>query len=321
MEVGVGSTVAVNGHAAAGPSAADSHRFGRFSCDRDADLRHRHDHHAAGNQRSACLAECGLAQSSELCGALARSERFNTGASPDYRLHISGGASYGNEVYVDGVPVMNPNLTGDISLDHPPIDSIGQFKLINNNQTAQYGLSSGIVSFAFKSGTNDFHGSLFDYLQNDALNAAGYMLGVIRARPQCQVTPLPATCKKAPLKQNEYGGTFGGPVWIPKLYNGRDKTFFFVDYTGFAYRPSANNATLTTIPNAFRSGDFSQLLGPQLTDPASGQPIFDPAGTSRLCWPGLQSCFRPHRSRPGWQELIRYAIPSREILSRRVRPA
>ncbi len=200
------------------------------------------------------------------------------GASPDYRLHVSGGASYGNEVYVDGVPVMNPNLTGDISLDHPPIDAIGQFKLINNNQTAQYGLSSGIVSFAFKSGTNDFHGSLFDFLQNDALNASGYTLGVIRARPECQVTPLPDTCKKAPLKQNEYGGTFGGPVWIPKLYNGRNKTFFFVDYTGFAYRPSSNNATLTTIPNAFRNGDFSQLLGPQMTDPASGQPIFDPAG-------------------------------------------
>ncbi|MFL6302481.1 MAG: TonB-dependent receptor domain-containing protein [Candidatus Sulfotelmatobacter sp.] len=199
------------------------------------------------------------------------------GASPDYRLHVSGGASYGNEVYVDGVPIMNPNLTGDISLDHPPIDSIGQFKLINNNQTAQYGLSSGIVSFAFKSGTNDFHGSLFDFLQNDALNASGYTLGVIRARPECQVSPLPDTCKKAPLKQNEYGGTFGGPLWIPKIYNGHDKTFFFVDYTGFAYRPSSNNSTLTTLPNAFRTGDFSQLLGSQMTD-SSGRPIFDPAG-------------------------------------------
>ena len=59
---------------------------------------------------------------------------------------------------------MNTDLPGDIGYNHPPIDAIGQFKLINNNQTAQYGLSSGIVSFAFKSGTNAYHGSAFDYL-------------------------------------------------------------------------------------------------------------------------------------------------------------
>ena len=187
-----------------------------------------------------------------------------TGAT-DYRLHVSGSVSYANEVFIDGIPVLNTDLSGNTGLNHPPIDSIGQFKLVNNNQTAQYGFSSGIVSFAFKSGTNAFHGSAFDFLQNDALNAAGFVTNRLGL-------------KKAPLKQNEFGGTFGGPVFIPKLYNGRDKTFFFVDYTGFKYRPSANNATLTTVPNAYRSGNFSQALGAQLVDPASNQPIFDPAG-------------------------------------------
>ena len=170
------------------------------------------------------------------------------GPSPDYRLHISGSSSYANEVYIDGVPVMNTNLGGDIGANHPPIDAIGQFKIINNNQSAEYGLASGIVSFAFNSGTDVYHGSVFDYLQNDALNAAGFVTNALGL-------------KKAPLKQNEFGGTFGGPVWIPKLYNGHDKTFFFVDYTGFKYRPSSNNGTLTTFPNAFRQGDFSQALG------------------------------------------------------------
>ncbi len=185
------------------------------------------------------------------------------GATPDYRLHISGSVSYANEVYIDGVPIMNTNLAGDISSNHPPIDSISQFKLVNSNQTAQYGLSSGIVSFAFNSGTNDYHGTAFDFLQNDALNAAGYVTDALQL-------------KKAPLKQNEFGGTFGGPVRIPWLYNGRDKTFFFVDYTGFAFRPSANNATLTTFPTSFRNGDFSPILGPQLT--VNGAPVNDPAG-------------------------------------------
>lgn len=199
------------------------------------------------------------------------------GASPDYRLHISGSVSYANEVYIDGVPVMSTNLAGDVGANHPPIDAISQFKLINNNQTAQYGLSSGIVSFAFKSGTNAFHGTAFDFLQNDALNAAGYVTDAELAN--CLASNLPncrQTYRKAPLKQNEYGGTFGGPVLIPRLYNGHDKTFFFVDYTGFRYRPSSNNATLTTFPNEFRSGNFSQVLGPQLT--VNSNPVFDPAG-------------------------------------------
>lgn len=186
------------------------------------------------------------------------------GATPDYRLHISGSVTNSDEVYIDGVPYMNTTDEGDQTFDHPPMDSIGQFKVLNNNQSARYGFASGIVSYLFKSGTNQYHGSLFDFLQNDALNAAGYTTDFLQL-------------KKAPLKQNEYGGTFGGPVRIPKVYNGHDKTFFFVDYTGFKYRPSSNNATLTTLPNEFRQGNFSQQLGPQLTD-ANGAPIFDPAG-------------------------------------------
>ena len=198
------------------------------------------------------------------------------GGSPDFRLHISGSSSYANEVYIDGIPVANTSLSGNIANNHPPIDAIGEFKIINNNQTAQYGLASGIVSFAFNSGANDFHGSLFEFLQNDALNANGATINELRTRPECQVAPLPTQCKKSPLKQHEFGGTFGGPVRIPKLYNGRDKTFFFVDFTEFKYRPSSVNASLTTIPNRFRTGDFSQLLGPQLM--SGGSPVFDPAG-------------------------------------------
>lgn len=199
------------------------------------------------------------------------------GAQPDYRLHISGSSSYANEVYMDGIPVMATDLPGGIDDQHPPLDAISQFKLVNNNQTAQYGLSSGVVSFEFKSGTNAFHGSLFEYLQNDALNAGGYVFDALRARTDCTVTPQPAGCRKPGLKQNEFGGTFGGPVRIPKLYDGRDRTFFFVDYTGFKFRPSSSNASLTTVPNKYRTGDFSQALGPQLTD-GSGNLIYDPAG-------------------------------------------
>ncbi len=186
------------------------------------------------------------------------------GASPDYRLHISGSPSDSNEVYIDGIPIVNTAFAGDTSLNHPPIDAISEFKIVTNNQSAQYGLASSAVSFAFKSGTNDYHGSLFEFLQNDKLNANDYVSNALGQ-------------KRAPLKQNEYGGTFGGPVRIPRLYNGHDKTFFFVEYTQFSWRPSANNASLTTFPNQYRTGNFAQALGPQLTT-AAGAPIFDAVG-------------------------------------------
>ncbi len=187
------------------------------------------------------------------------------GASPDYRLHISGSPSDSNEVYIDGVPLMETDLEGNVLLDHPPIDAIGEFKVENNNQSAQFGLASSAVSFTFKSGANAMHGSLFEYLQNDKLDANDYVSNALGQ-------------KRAPLKQNEYGGTFSGPVLLPKLYNGRDKTFFFFEYTQFAWRPSSNNASLTTLPNQYRQGNFQQALGAQLTDPASGLPVYDLLG-------------------------------------------
>lgn len=186
------------------------------------------------------------------------------GATPDFRLHVSGSVTNSNSVYIDGVPFMNTTDQGAQTYDHPPMDSIAQFKVINNNQSANFGFASSVVSYLFKSGTNNYHGSLFEFAQNSALNAAGFTTNFLHL-------------KKAPLTQNEYGGTFGGPVRIPHIYNGHDKTFFFFDYTGFKYRPSANNATLTTLPNEFRKGNFSQQLGAQLTD-AAGAPIFDAAG-------------------------------------------
>ena len=191
------------------------------------------------------------------------------GSTPDYRLNVAGSPSYGDEVYIDGVPMMNTTEPGNISNNHPPIDAISQFKLITSNQSAQYGLDEGTVSFAFKSGTNEYHGSGFEYLQNSALDAVGYTVPILAAPLIAGGGGSATGPKKAPLKQSEYGGTFGGAVRLPRLYNGRDKTFFFVDYTGFAYRPSSYSSSLTTFPAPFAKGDFSSNLGAQLTVPGT----------------------------------------------------
>jgi Carboxypeptidase regulatory-like domain len=204
------------------------------------------------------------------------------GATPDLRLNISGAPAASAEVFVDGIPVADTGSSGNVTSNHPAIEAVGEFKISNNNYSAEYGLATGIISFTLRSGTNQFHGSAFEFLQNEKLNAFDFVTKA--ANSFNGVQPV-----KAPLKQNEYGFTLGGPVWLPKKvfgplgFNGRDRLFFFTSYTGFKFRPSANNFTLTTFPNRFRQGDFSQLLGAQLTapnplNPSEQLPVFDPEG-------------------------------------------
>ena len=125
---------------------------------------------------------------------------------------------------------------------YPPVEAIGEFKLLASNFSAEYGKTGGgFEIFTTKSGTNQFHGSLFEYLRNDKLDARGFI---------SPITPV--------NRQNEFGGNIGGPVILPK-YNGKNRTFFYFVYDGFRYRAGATNQLLT-LPNAAqRSGDFSGL--------------------------------------------------------------
>lgn len=214
--------------------------------------------------------------------------------NPDLRLNISGTPAASAEVMIDGVPVADTGSAGSVGTNHPSLEAVGEFKISNNSYSAEYGLATGIISFTLRSGTNDLHGSLFEFLQNDKLNALDFPT---KARGE----------RKAPLKQNEFGFTVGGPVWLPRLYNGKNRTFFFASYTWFKFRPSANNPNLTTFPNRFRQGDFSQLLGAQLTAPnplnpserlgvvdAAGRPvvagaIYDPTSSRTVTGPDGRS--------------------------------
>ncbi len=227
------------------------------------------------------------------------------GATPDLRLHVSGAPTNSTEVYIDGIPIADTNETGNINANHPSVDAVGEFKISNNNQSAEYGLSSGVISFTFRSGTNELHGSLYEYFQNESLNALDFPT---KARGGA----------KAPLRQNEYGFTLGGPVVLPKLYNGRNRTFFFTSFTGFRYRPSSNNPNLTTFPNRFRDGDFSQLLGGQMTapDPNTGNllPVLDAAGRPVM----TGAIYDPRRSRTvigpdGGSYVVRDPFPGNRI--------
>src|ERR1035437_4096218 len=175
----------------------------------------------------------------------------------------NGGMSSTSNVLLDGGSQMNSS-TGDIT-SAPPSDSVGEFKYVTNNFSAEYGMSGGgILTASTVTGTNAFHGSVYEYLRNTILNANGWYPNFIK---------LP----RAVLHNNLYGFSIGGPVRIPKVYNGKDRTFFFFN---FEKNPSESPDPFSgTVPTAaMRTGDFSGLVdgsGKQIV-------IYDPNTTTRV---------------------------------------
>ena len=170
---------------------------------------------------------------------------------------INGGQAYTNEVYLEGISLG----TFDTAELHPSEDAIKEFNLQIGSMGAQYnGGGTGMSNYSIRSGTNTLHGTLFEFLQNEDLNANSYTNKQFdRGRPKDRT--------------NSFGGTVGGPIFIPKIYDGRSKTFFYVSYEHDIV-DNYSLVGLTTVPTAAeRSGDLSGFLNPALTqDPRSGQP-------------------------------------------------
>jgi outer membrane receptor protein involved in Fe transport len=191
------------------------------------------------------------------------------GASPANPLQNAGGApgSIGTFAYpamngqsnrsnmflLDGVN--NYGGLTDTNTVQPTIDDVLEFKVQSHNDEAQFGqVLGGIVNLATKSGTNSYHGSLWEFFRNDALDANNYF------------NP------KTALKQNQFGASVGGPLVLPH-YNGRNRTFFYGSYEGFRKRSSSSQLYLVPT-SAQLNGDFS-AIGTQVYNPFSVQP--DPA--------------------------------------------
>jgi hypothetical protein len=179
-------------------------------------------------------------------------------ATDDFK--VNGGQEGGTDILVDGVSIslVSPNTQWNKGVS---TEGVQEFKVLQSNFSPEYGESGdGIVSLTMKSGTNEYHFSVYDFYRNRALDANSW-------------TNNTAGVGKSVNTQNDFGATLGGPVRIPHLYNGRDKTFFFFDYEGFRFR--TGGTSLQSVPNeAFRKGDFSALLpATQLYDPVTHAPI------------------------------------------------
>ena len=141
-------------------------------------------------------------------------------------------------------------------MNTPSLDAITEFAVETNGFKAEYGQAGGgLINFVSKSGTNDLHGTLYEYVRNDAFDARSFF-----------------QAKKQVYKQHDFGGTVGGPVWIPKIYDGRNKSFFFFSYEAFRNRNGAVSDRRTVPTPEMYDGDFHNWVD------ASGKMIqlYDP---------------------------------------------
>jgi hypothetical protein len=169
---------------------------------------------------------------------------------------INGSQSRSKEILMDGIGSTSPE-SGGLLFTYPPVEAISEFKLLSNNFSAEYGRTGGgFEIYTTRSGTNEYHGSVWEYFRNDKLDARGF---IARTRPV--------------NRQNEFGAAFGGPVRLPG-YNGTNRTFFHFVYGGFRYRAGALNELATMPTAAMLRGDFSNVTrgGQRLV-------IYDPATT------------------------------------------
>src|SRR5262245_57093682 len=179
---------------------------------------------------------------------------------------INGGQQYSHEILIEGIPLGRFDLQGGSNNEFSPSpESISEFKLQTGTVSAQYGGGqTAIANFGIKSGTNDFHGTGFGYFQNDALRANSFGNKTFgRDAAGQEIRPRP------PFKLANYGYAFHGPVWIPKVYNGRNKTFFFSSLDITRVRDFVST-TFSRLPVAdFKRGNFSRLLDPAFTGNAN----------------------------------------------------
>jgi len=177
---------------------------------------------------------------------------------------ISGGRNATSEITIDGTSVILPE--NNVSINDlaytPSVDAVQEFSVLTNALSAEYGRTGGgVINVATRSGTNDLHGTLFEFLRNSELDANNFFSN--RAR-----------ISRRAFQRNQFGGTVGGPIRIPGLYDGRNRSFFFFDEQSTRTR----NASVftTTVPlEEWKRGDFSNLRN------SAGQPIliFDPLTT------------------------------------------
>ncbi len=195
-------------------------------------------------------------------------------AGADMTIRINGAPANTQAMLIEGQDATN-GWYGTQSQTQPSIEAIQEFAIQTSNFAAEFGqVGGGLFNTTMKSGTNQFHGSAYDYFVNEALNAG-----------QPFTNNGKGELLRPRQRRNDYGFTVGGPVIIPKLFNGRNKLFFFFNWEQFRQTTITNNVSTTVPTLAYRSGNFlPALTGKTLGTDALGRPImentiYDPSST------------------------------------------
>jgi hypothetical protein len=180
----------------------------------------------------------------------------------DNGFSIGGGqvAAYGTSL--DGVSTNTSRALSKswVASNSPSVEAIDQFTVDTNGYKAEYGhAGGGNLTYVSKSGTNQFHGALYEFVRNNDFDANNWFSNR-------------SGIANSIYKQNDFGIATGGPVWIPKIYNGKDRTFFFFSYEGFRNRAGANGTVFTIPTPEMYNGDFSKWV----TSAGTLIPIYDP---------------------------------------------
>lgn len=171
------------------------------------------------------------------------------------RPYVNGNRKEANNFLLDGVD--NNQTSDNLSSYQPNLEAIAEFKLITNNASAEFGnFQGGIVNVVIKSGTNQIHGSAFEYFRNDKLNANNW-------GRNWQGLP------KTAIRWNQYGGTIGGPIF-------KDKMFFFADFQGLRRATPPSVSSGSVIPESWRKGDLSNMLDSTYSGVSGGIQLYDP---------------------------------------------
>jgi hypothetical protein len=177
-----------------------------------------------------------------------------------YSGSINGSPTMTQEVYIEGISIGRMDIAADTDEFEPSVDAIGEFRLQTGATNAAYGGGlTAVANFSVKSGTNQLHGTAYDYVINNVFNANGYTNNAYGS-------------PTAPYKQNSFGVAAGGPLVAPKIYNGRNKSFWFFSYEGDRRRTGQLSGFRSLPLPAFKTGDFSAL----------SQAIYDPQSTVQL---------------------------------------
>lgn len=165
---------------------------------------------------------------------------------PNSQVKINGAPTNSMAIRVEGMDSTNIGFPYAGAQTQPSVDAIQEASVQTSNFAPEFGAAAGgYFNFTMRSGTNQYHGSAYDYFVNEVLNAG---------QPLIPGNPRP------PARRNDYGFTLGGPVRIPKVYNGHDRTFFFFNFEQYRETVHINNIPVTVPINDYRNGNFSQAI-------------------------------------------------------------